>query len=292
MSAIISTLIYVKTILPSVIFLVSLASCGVRPAYYFNPFNGTAPTYHTTPLQIDSIRNATYGNILLNAGGANSHLQDEIVIFRPSVYRSHARQNCQFYYGGNLSLGNYSVNKYDTSFIASNSPNGKIINEHAGNKFFGGLGLDVGLNYTIPFRTRHEMRFGTESSFHYEFGDYLNFRRIIPDSAVTRIHRQRYFITVGLFTEFAFKHRNGSVGFKIGVGTPVGENYVNANITTNSNELFPLVYISPAFQYTNDKWTGSIQVIGTARALHFQTGINYRLTSKTKMMIKRSSVRP
>jgi hypothetical protein len=72
------------------------------------------------------------------------------------------------------------------------------------------------------------------------------------------------------------------VGFKIGLGTPVGKSYINANITTNSNELFPLGYISPAFQYTNDKWTGSIQLTGTARALHFQTGINYKLSSTAK----------
>ncbi len=272
-----------KTALTSVIFLVLFASCGTRPAYYFSPFSGTAPTYHTTPLQSDSIQDATYGNILLDAGGANSHFHDEIVIFRPSVYRSHARENCQFYYGTNLTLGNYSVNKYDTNFTTGSSPNGKIINQHAGSKFFGGLGLNLGVNYTIPFRTRHEMRFGTESSFHYEFGDYLNFRRIVPDSAVTRIHRQRHFLTLGVFTEFAFKHRNGSVGFKIALGTPVGKNYINTKTTTvNSNELFPFIYISPAFQYTNDRWTGSIQLIGSAKAFHFQTGINYRLKSTAK----------
>lgn len=257
-----------------------LAGCGARPAYFFSPFNGTVPTYHTTPLQIDSVRNATYGSLLLSAGGANSRLTDEVSIFRPSIYRSYARENCQFYYGGSFTLGSYSVHEHDTSF--NSLVDGKLINQHAGNKFFGGLGFNAGVNYTIPFRTRHEWRLGTETSFNYEFGNYLRFRKVIPDSAVTRIHRQRHFITLGLFTEFAFKHRDGSVGFKIGIGTPIGKNYTSTRVTNNESELFPFGYISPAFQYTNRRWTGSVQLIGTAHSFQTQAAVSYRLVNPNR----------
>lgn len=257
------------------IFLAFLAACGSRPAYFFSPFNGNSPVYHATPMQTDSVRDATYGSLSLAIGAANSRLTDEISIFRPSIYRSHARENCQFYYGGNMTLGNYSVQEYDT--LMDNTVKAKIINEHAGNKFFGGIGLNAGVNYTILFRTRHEWRLGTESSFNYEFGDYIKFRQTIPDSAVTRIHRQRHFLTLGLFTEFAFRHRNGSVGFKIGIGTPVGRNYSRLKATRSDGELFPFGYISPTFQYSNRRWTGSIQLTGTKMTFHNQIGIHYRL---------------
>ncbi|MBC7830000.1 MAG: hypothetical protein H7122_19800 [Chitinophagaceae bacterium] len=271
-----------KRTLASIIFLLFLSSCGFRQAYYFSPFNGNTPNYHTTPLQIDSIKNATYGSILLGGGEANDRLTDNVFIYRSSVYRSHAREKYQFYYGGNITLGNYQVRKYDTLDIVNSLRNGKIINENAGNKFWGGLGLNAGVNYTIPFRTRHELRIGTESSYHYEFGNYLEFRKKIPDSAVTLIHRQGHFITLGLYTELAFKIRNGSIGFKIAIGTPLGKNYSNADGVRSEKGILPFGYFSPTFQYTNKRWTGFVQLTGAAKAFYSQIGGSYRLASATK----------
>ena len=269
-----------KTLIP-LAFLALLNSCiNYREAYYFSPFNGNVPAYHTTPLQIDSIKSATYGGILFGAGVANDKLHDDIFILRPSIYRSYSRENCQFYYGGNITLGNYYVNKFDT--INNDYLNAKLINQDAGNKFFGGLGINGGVNYTIQFRRKHEWRIGTESSYHHEFGDYIDFRHQLNDTAVTDIHRQRYFFTLGLYTELAFKLRNGSIGFKIGIGKPLGKNYRRLYRARYEDERFPFAYFSPAFQYTNRRWTGFAQLSLATKAFHGQLGASYRLNSKIK----------
>lgn len=278
-----------KSLLTAFSFLLLLNSCiNYREAYYFSPFNGNVPGYHTTPLQIDSVKTATYGGLLLGAGAANDKLHDDIFFLRPSIYRSYSREDCQFYYGGNLTLGNYYVNKYDTfpsNFRYGSTRdylNARIINKQSGNKFFGGLGLQAGINYTIQFRGRHEWRIGTESSYQNEFGDYLNFRKQLADSAATVIHRQSHFFTLGLYTELAFKLRNGSIGFKIAIGKPLGKNYRRLYRPRYDNERFTFAYLSPAFQYTNDRLTAFIQLNLSTKAFYGQLGTSYRLHSKTK----------
>lgn len=269
---------------------VLLSGCSVRQAYFFSPFNGTASSYHTTPMQVDSVKDATYGSLLLGIGGANDRLIDEVSVFQSSIYRSHARENCQFFYGTDLSLGNYSVSKYDTSLYSfsssgsiGNPVNAKLINENAGNKFFGAVGLNAGVNYTIQFRQRHEWRIGTESSYKYEFGDYIRFRNKIPDSAVTGIHHTKHYVTLALYSELAFKFKSGSIGFKISIGTPLGKSYrsLKASAGYNPGE-FEFPYISPAFQYTNKRWTCFVQLNAASKAFHSQFGTSYRLGAKMK----------
>src|SRR3990170_4520516 len=253
---------FLKSLSGSVIVLVLLNGCSVRNAYFFSPFNGTASAYHTTPLQSDSVKDALYGSLLLGLGGANDRLIDEVSVFQSSIYRSHARDNCQFFYGTDLAFGNYAVSRYDTGLYNSFNPlNAKLINENAGNKFFGAVGLNAGVNYTIQFRQRHEWRIGTESSYKYEFGDYMRFRNKIPDSAVTGIHHTNHYFTLALYSELAFKFRNGSIGFKISVGTPLGREYKTLK-TDADHKLgdFEFAYIAPAFQYTNRRWTGFVQL--------------------------------
>ena len=259
-----------------------LTSC-YRQAFYFSPFNANATVYHTTPLQVDSVKAATYAGMIFGGGETNDDLHDDVFLFRPSIYRGYARDNCQFYYGGNITLGNYYVKKYDTSSTYTGDRlNAKIINQHAGNKFFGGVGLNAGINYTIQFRKRHELRIGTESSYHHEFGDYFKFRKQLPDSAATLIHRKKHFFTLGLYTELAFKFREGSIGFKVSVGTPLGREYNTLDGIDYNFFDFPFLYISPAFQYTNKRWTGFIQINGGEHAFHGLIGTSYRLNYKTK----------
>lgn len=264
------------------ILLLLLNGCvRYREAYYFSPFNGNIPAYHTTPLQVDTVKTATYGGVLFGAGAANDELHDDIFLFKPSIYRSYARENCQFFYGGNLTLGNYYVNRYDTNYNSINDNlDAKLINQDAGNKFFGGLGLNAGVNYSIQFRAKHEWRIGIESSYQYEFGDYIQFRKGLNDTAVTDIHRQNYLLTLGLFTELAFKLRNGSIGFKIAMGKPLGKNYRRLYRARYEDERFPFLYFSPAFQYTNRRFTGFVQLNLATKAFHGQAGTSYRLASK------------
>jgi len=278
---------FFQPLLILVLILLFLSSCiQYREAYYFSPFNGNVPIYHTTPLQIDSVKTGTYGGILLGGGGANDNLHDDAYYFRPSLYRSYARENCQFYFGGNVTLGNYYVNKYDTIpatvryGVTRDYLNARIINEQGGNKFFGGLGLQAGINYTIQFRRRHEWRIGTETSYNHEFGNYIHFRNELADSAATVIHRQSHFITLGLFTELAFKLKKGSIGFKVAIGTPLGKNYRKLYRPRYDAERFSFAYVSPAFQYTNNRLTGFFQINLSTKAFHGQLGTSYRLNTR------------
>lgn len=273
-----------KGLLPAVIFLLLFSSClRYRKAFYFNPFNGNSATYHTTPLQIDSVKSATYGSMLIGIGGANNEWHDEIVMFRPSIHHSHSGKNYQYYYGGNLTLGNYTVRGYDTiTYSTFDYLNPKLINEHTGNKFFGGLGLNSGANYTISFRRRHELRMGAEFSYYHEFGDYIDFRKQLHDTAATIIHRQSPFFTMGVYTELAFKLKKGSIGFKIALGKPFGKNYRKARYSSYTSENFSFVYLSPAFQYTNRRWTGFAQLNIATKAVHAQLGTQYRLAARVK----------
>jgi hypothetical protein len=86
-----------KSIGGSLLILLFLKSCSIKQAYFFCAFNGTTPTCHTIPLQSHSIKDALYGRILIGGGGANDRLIDEIFIFRPSIYQSQSRENCQFF---------------------------------------------------------------------------------------------------------------------------------------------------------------------------------------------------
>lgn len=146
-------------------FLLLLSSCSVKQAYFFSPFNATAPAYHTTPLLVDSVKDALYTSAAFGLGGANDRLIDQIVLVRPSAYASHARENCQFFYGADLMLGSYDVTRYDTSLFNSDPfVNTKLINENSGNKFLGES--DSMLALTTLFNSGRGTSGGSELNLH------------------------------------------------------------------------------------------------------------------------------
>ena len=180
-------------------------------------------------------------------------------------------------------FGNYEVSRYDTGYISTHpNVNAKLINENAGSKYFGGVGFNAGVNYTVQFRDTHEFRIGTESSYKYEFGDYLDFRRKLPDTAATGVHRNRHFVTLGIYSEMAFKFRIGSMGFKLSIGTPLGREFRSLQTGSNYNAEFPFPYVSPVFQYTNRRLTCFVQLNGSTKAFHTMFGTSYRLAAISK----------
>ena len=255
-----------------------LFSCIGRQAYYVSPFNGITSPYHTIPLHSDSVKSATYLNATFGTGGANEGLTDTKFLLNSNISRSHNFGIFQAYYGGGLTIGSYKLKPYD-SLGNNRTVNYKIINQNTGTYFFGGGGLDAGINVVSVGRKSEWRVFGVETSLRQEFGKYGKGRDNIPDSAATVVVRNRFFGTVGIFTDVVAQTMNGSVGFKFGFGTVLGNEYHRFNFRDSYFANNP-----PSFGYFNftvhtsfNKWTGYMQSNIAKKAATFLLGANYRL---------------
>ena len=263
-------------IIPAILFFF-LCSC-YHQAYFVNAMNGLTNSYTTIPLQSDSIRSAFYFNNTVSYGNANHRGSDNIFALQTRFSRSHNFKELQAYYGAGLVLGNYILNRYD-SLGSSNSVNYRILNDHAGNKFFGAACFNGGINGVISFPDGGEWRLGMETSLSREFGDYLSFRQQLPDSAATYIVRKSFFATLGGYTEIADKIENGSYSFRFGAGTVLGNDYhhIDPDKQFWTTDVRGYRYIHVTAQLTIKKWTGYLQSNFATKASSALFGVNYRL---------------
>jgi hypothetical protein len=210
------------------VFLISsffLFSCIGRQAYYVNPFNGITPPYRTIPMKSDSVGHASFINFGFSGGNANDWYSDHKLSLSTSFSRSHNFGNFQAHYGLGMTIGSYTVSRFD-SVYSNSTVDYKIINQNAGKYFFGGWGFDGGINI-VSTKENFEWRIlGVETSLRHEFGDFLRFRQRLPDSAASLIIRNPDLGTVGLFTEFVMKSKDESrIGLKFNYGSVVGNSY-------------------------------------------------------------------
>jgi hypothetical protein len=248
-----------------------LAGCGSQKTYLLSPFTATGHAYRTIPLQSDSVKAASYVSAHLAAGAANQWWEDGISVFSVRFHRSHNLGAVQGYYGAQLLAGNYHVSgRHSTDFATY-----KV---SSGNKFFGGYGIQAGINGVIKMGRRHEWRLlGFETSLTQEWGDYYRFRKQIPDSAVNVVDRNNFYATAGLTTEFLFKlKRSGNViGYKI-AGGPAFRRLKRRDDFRDNYHLVP-GYFSMTLHFTKKRFTGFGQLNMGSFNGNFQTGINYRL---------------
>ncbi len=278
-----------RSILLLTIFF-ALTGCYTQQAYYVSPFNGDSPGYHSIPLKADSLKSAFYINGAYFGGLANEGGRDAVRTFHTEIAGAHNIGSFQGWYGLGLSLGNYSVTRWDSSFYnyLGHSPSSsartatpfdaKIIDQNAGNKFFGGTGFSGGINGVLP-TNRSEWRFlGIETSLEREFGDYLQFRKQLPDSAATLIERSNFFGTLGFYTELLGKTRQGNFGFRFATGIILGRSYNNLNIYDNqSKHNLRYSYTNFTFHYTLLRYTGYWQLDFATKASGSHFGLNYRI---------------
>jgi hypothetical protein len=272
-----------------------LTGCYVnRQAVYVSPFNGNSNTYHTLPLRADSLASALFVNAAYASGSVNytqgtdklsnnAPGSDYVHSFQLSVYRTHNLGSFELYYGLTGSLGNYTLNKFD-SLGNDPSVNYQLINQNAGKKFFGGYGASGGLDLVIPFSDGGEWRvIGFETTFTHEFGDYLQFRKQFPDSAATYIARSNFYGTIGGFTEFIWG-RYSHFGIRLEKGAVMGSAYNNLQILdASSGATLKYHYFSLTFSEMMERWTLYFQVNTATKAGFLQGGINFRVTEKKKM---------
>lgn len=245
-----------------------LYSC-VHSTYLQSPMHTNSNSYKAIPLHSEEVKSATYASGMLTSGSSNSSLRDLNLGFIGSVHRSHNIGNFQGFYGATGAVGNYHVDRdyflgvYDSLF-----------NRNGSNKFYSAWGFNGGINYVLPLRNGGEWRvFGTAVSWTREFGDYLSFRRKIPDSVVNAVDRHRDFTTLAFHSEFVFRIRKkGSLGYKFGYVT---------SLTSLRDEQTPYFnttpgYFSQTLHFTRNHITGFWQTNFGYYAISSQLGVSYR----------------
>jgi hypothetical protein len=261
--------------LPLLLLSLVLTGC-VHQSYFLSPFQANNHAYKTLPMVSDSTRNTTYASGSLSGGGANQNLRDGLFSAQGSVHRAHSFQKIQFHYGASLVAGNYHI-KGDNYWIYQPGQGPVARYSSSGNRFFAGAGVFGGVNLVIPFQTGSEWRvIGVETNYQQEFGDYVSFRRKLPDSAVNVVMRDRYFQTIGLTTNVIkrFRRSGNSFGYKFGfyLGTSRARRF-DSNLGTH---VLP-AYASNTFHLTRQRITGFAQINAGLYAMNFHTGINVRL---------------
>lgn len=265
-------------ILIAVAISVIAGSCVTRQ-YYLSPFHANDHSYKAIPMVSDSTPSAFFAGGSLTLGGANQNLRDGLVNFQGSIHRAHSLQRFQFLYGASLSAGAYNVSGGNNNF--GNSGNLPISSGVTGGRFFGGAGAFAAADLVIPFRTGSEWRvIGVETSFKHEFGDYVDRRLKIPDSAADLVWRKNYFHTVGITTNVIKKFRKSgnSFGYKMGIYFST-ETATYTGVYTPARRMLP-GYISHTLHLRRQRVTGFVQLNAGSYALNFQTGASVRLGKK------------
>jgi len=249
------------------------ASCA-EYNYYQSPFTSNSNPYHAIPLQSDSISGATYINTSVTVGSANYSWKDVLIGFRTAVHRANTFGNFHLYYGANVAVGSYNV-----STDIYTDPNTSNATLHGGGRYYGGYGFNGGFNALVPLRNGGEWRvIGLEGSAQREFGDYLNFRRKIPDSAVGVNYKDDWMGTVGITTEIIARRRSGATfGYKLGIGMGISSTRNYATYST-----YTPTYVSNTLSFGRDNWLAFCQInLGTYTG-NFQFGVNYRIGARKK----------
>jgi hypothetical protein len=275
-------------ILLSVLSVVLLgAGCApMQQAYYVSPFNGNNSEYHPIPRQDDTAHAALYAGTSFFKGSANNNNTDDYWGMHTSLFAAHSYSHIQFYYGGNLSLGNFHMGHwpYSTTVpsiynLGANYANTDQLNTYAGGHSFGGAGFAGGINGVIPIGIGEWRVLGVETSVTHEFGNYLSVRKRMPDSIATQIIRDATFATVGLSSELVAHLRDGELGFRWAYGWSLGQNYLSSGILDNTTQSdVHYTYFNFSFHYTYQRLTAFVQFNQATKSSGGQAGICFRLT--------------
>lgn len=222
---------------------------------------------------------ATYASGSFSLGGANQRWRDGVLSLTGSVHRGHAFGDFRAFYGIDGIAGSYKVRPLHGGsgfYEQASYPDDSLIQVRSGRKFFGGLGASGGLYIAQPFRSGGEWRIiGAELSWQNEFGNYLSFRRNLPDTAANLIVRNRNYLTIGIHSDIDLKTRDGSIGLKLGAVMSTRRERVKYNSTYSS--MVSPGYFSMTWHYTYGRTTSYWQTnIGTWSFIT-AFGLNYRL---------------
>ena len=269
--------------LTGILVAVLLLSGCVRQNYFLSPFQANSNTYHVTPLKSDHVRSASYLHGGIAFGGADDY-RDDVFAFTSEYYKAHSFGSFEAYYGADLSLGYYNVINKLYSYNGRDSSIVATINAMSGKKIFGGYGIKGGIALVVPFLRRGgEWRIiGIETSMQNEFGQYLKFRRKLPDSVATANMNASFFPTIGITTEAVARLKHSALSYKLNFGTCFRNENINYNRNVTSFGPAPEspLYFSQTVNYTRDRgWSIYYQGTFASHAAFFQLGFVKQLKS-------------
>ena len=266
----------------SIVILSLFTKCATT-SYYLNAFNGNHHYYHSIPLKSDSVTSAMYLSSTVSLGFANFH--DRVKSITTNFHRSHSLGTVQAYYGANVSVGQYEVNKQRPNFYGTlDTVRINTFNQMTGRKIFGGYGLDGGLNIVVPIgRSGAEWRIlGFETSLQEEFGSYLKFRRNIPDSVAQVNMKSSFFPTIGLTTEIMYRWHHLFTGYRIAIGTSLkkeDQNRISLSGFLKGQGTNPFYFVQ-TITYIYQNLTMYWQLNIASYSVFLQGGFNYNIHSK------------
>jgi len=256
-----------------------------RQSYLLSPQNNTALPYHAIPMKGDSAGGATYVSGVFTIGSANARLTDGVFSFQGNIHRSNNLGPIQIYYGANLTFGSYlAADFYNFSHSPDFYPGtGDSLNHTpTASHSFGSYGLMAGIDLVkththLRKNTYSEWRIlGMETSLQNEFGNYADYRKNLPDSAMNIIYRKHSYAYLGLYTEWLWTSRNKiEYGIKLSAGTDLTQTGNYSNYYAYS--IFPLYTFSLAYHVRKDRFLGFFQTNVSNYAANLQMGISYRL---------------
>ena len=262
-------------------------------AYYVTPLNGNNEGYHPLPLREDTVQTAVYAGGSFFTGAANEEGTDYFNGGRLSLSVAHHYGMFQFYYGLDGTLGSYTLGRWDSGYTNTLFPlrtappvHADILNRYSGPRTFGSAGFQTGVNAVVPVRGGEWRFLGLETSLNREFGDYLSFRKRLPDSLVSLDIRSSFVGTFGISSERVGRTRHGEFGFRLAYGWMLGTAYRNLHIYDDvSARYLRYRYFTFSFHYTYERYTGFMLLNAATKASSIQVGVQYRL-SKSRLPAK------
>ncbi len=247
-----------------------LQACNTSYQTLVSPLESTSYHYHDIPLQSDSIKKATYISGAVSLGGSMAE-NDFFYSFQGSMHRSYNLGIFQGYVGADIAAGSYHFDQFN-SYPYPGTTNGRV-----SPKFFGSCGLNSGVNIVLNFGSFEWRAIGIEGAVYNEFGEFLNYRKSVPDSNTSVRETNSLTKSLGGTTEFLWKKRRGAVfGYKIAIGGF----FINDKKFNGIENYEKPMYVSNTLHLTKGNVTAFWQLNFGSYISAFQLGVNYRLSNK------------
>ncbi len=270
--------------IPAAGLTLMFASCAyTHEAYYMSPSDLRSSPYVSIPMAADPEKTVTAAGISFGGGTSNQRGRDNLVGGSATLMQSHHFGHFQAYYGAAFGLGDYNNGEVS---VGGRYSNNDARTDTTGfyipslKKYFGYYGFNGGINVVVPFSNgKGEWRaLGIDGGYRREFGDYLSFRRSLPQDKIAILAGYGHVFTLGAGTEIIGRNaRDVQFGYKVGVGGM----YLPAGDYTGSGNGFRPYYFTQTFQVTKNRLTGYLQLVTGTHAFLLQTGVNVNLRKRT-----------
>jgi hypothetical protein len=126
---------------------------------------------------------------------------------------------------------------------------------------------------------------GLSFTLQKEFGDYRSFRKSMPDSLADVILRNDLIGVLGVSTEFAFKGRHATIGYKLMLAGDILN--TKSDYGGYASAHYGMVFFQQTLSLTRHRVTGFVQFNVGDHLFIAHTGINYCLGGRESNSARR-----